>query len=76
MNLAFSPFAAEVWRLNGRTGRPGHVKLVSGLVAAKIGGRDRCIVIVQGTPGMYGRSALGSTTQQESTINAGRSGMG
>ena len=29
---------------------PGTVKLVSCLVAAKIGGRDRCIVVVQGTP--------------------------
>jgi hypothetical protein len=28
----------------------GTVKLVSCLVAAKIGGRDRCIVVVQGTP--------------------------
>jgi putative transposase len=28
----------------------GTVKLVSGLVAAKIGGRGRCIVVVQGTP--------------------------
>ena len=28
----------------------GIVKLVSCLVAAKIGGRDRCIVVVQGTP--------------------------
>ena len=31
--------------------RVGTVKLVSWLVAAKIGGRDRCIVVVQGTPG-------------------------
>jgi hypothetical protein len=28
----------------------GTVKLVSCLVAAKIGGRDRCIAVVQGTP--------------------------
>ena len=28
----------------------GTVKLVSCLVAAKIGGRDCCIVVVQGTP--------------------------
>ena len=28
----------------------GTVKLVSCLVAAKIGGRDRCIVVVQGSP--------------------------
>lgn len=28
----------------------GTVKLVSCLVASKIGGRDRCIVVVQGTP--------------------------
>ena len=28
----------------------GTVKLVSCLVAAKIGGRDRCIVVVEGTP--------------------------
>jgi len=28
----------------------GTVKLVSWLVAAKIGGRDRCIVVVQGPP--------------------------
>jgi len=28
----------------------GTVKLVSCLVAAKIGGRDHCIVVVQGTP--------------------------
>ena len=28
----------------------GIVKLVSWLVAAKIGGRGRCIVVVQGTP--------------------------
>jgi len=30
--------------------REGIVKLVCCLVAAKIGGRDRCIVVVQGTP--------------------------
>src|SRR6478736_809689 len=28
----------------------GIVKLVSCLVAARIGGRDRCVVVVQGTP--------------------------
>ena len=34
-----------------KSGSPdGTVKLVSWLVAAKIGGRDRCIVVVQGTP--------------------------
>jgi putative transposase len=30
--------------------RNGIVKLVSCLVAARIGGRDRCVVVVQGTP--------------------------
>jgi hypothetical protein len=34
----------------GRVDGLGTVKLVSGLVAAKIGGRDRCIVVVQRTP--------------------------
>ena len=34
----------------GRVDGLGTVKLVSCLVAAKIGGRDRCIVVVQGTP--------------------------
>ena len=33
-----------------KCGHFGTVKLVSCLVAAKIGGRDRCIVVVKGTP--------------------------
>ena len=37
-------------RLNADRNRCGTVKLVGGLVAAKIGGRGRCIVVVQGTP--------------------------
>ena len=41
--LAALPGDVQVWPT-------GTVKLVSWLVAAKIGGRDRCIVVVQGPP--------------------------
>ena len=40
-----------------RCDRRGTVKLVSCLVAAKIGGRDRRIFVVQGTPVPAGRSS-------------------
>ena len=36
--------------VQGQVAPEGTVKLVSWLVAAKIGGRDRCIVVVQGPP--------------------------
>jgi hypothetical protein len=39
----------DAFPLVART-RYGTVKLVLCLVAAKIGGRDRCIVVIQGTP--------------------------